>query len=104
MRGQAAIEELLSLAIYIALISLLLSAVLSLKSQGEDWADSLSLNAKASSAARAYDSFSNSAIPNPDSIEGGGRGYIEVSIEDGGETSAAAVLGGIAEYAEGEPV
>jgi hypothetical protein len=107
MKGQAAMEELLSLAIYLALISLLLSAVFSLRSQGGEWADSVFLNAKASASARAYDSFSNSAIPNPDSLKGGGAGYIEISAgdsEDGGETSAAAVISGIAPYAEGEPV
>lgn len=104
MKGQAAMEELLSLAIYLALLTLLISAVFSLKAQGEEWSDSLSLNAKASALARAYDSFSNSKIPSPDSLDGSGVGYIEVSGGSGQEATAVPVLGGIAGYAEGEPV
>ncbi len=104
MKGQATMEELLSLAIYLALLSLLISAVFSFKAYGEEWGDSLSLRTNAFSRARAYDSFSNSNLPYPDSWEGGGRGYIEIS--KGGEDGAIAlpVLRGIADNAEGEPI
>lgn len=117
MKGQVTLEELLSLAIYLALLSLLLSAVFSFRVQGEEWADSVSLRAEAFNRARAYDSFSNSNIPYPDRWEGGGAGYIEVPSGAGtwqggaggtpgleGETVALPVLRGIVDDAEGEPI
>jgi hypothetical protein len=104
MKGQVTIEELLSLAIYLAILSMLLSASLSFRGSGEEWARSIFLEAQASASARAYDSFSNSNIPYPDFWEGGGRGYIEVPNEYGNGTIAAPLLRGVAEYPEGEPI
>jgi hypothetical protein len=115
MKGQLTMEELLSLAVYLALLSMLISAALSLKGGGEQWAASVSAHSQAFSVARSYDSFSNSNIAYPDSWEGGGKGYVEVAASPGslfpaapgsggGDKVSVPVLRGIAEYAEGEPV
>ena len=101
MKGQVAIEELVSLAAYISILSLLVAAVLGLRGAGEEWGRGIYLKAEADSLARAEDAFHNSNIYNPYSWPGGGEGYLKLEAGEGEAT--APVLAGSVEVAKGEP-
>ena len=102
MKGQVTVEELISLSIYLLLLSMLVTATLHLKESGEDWSAQISLRAEAGSLARTEDAFHNNNIYNPYNWSGGGTGYLE--LQKGGLEATAPVLWGKAEVAKGEPI
>ncbi len=100
MKGQVTLEELLSFGVYLLLLSMLISAVFTLRDTGDEWGAKTILRAEAGSFARTYDAFSNSNLYNPHrNYSGAGSGYIEL-----GEGAAVPVLSGKTEVAVGEPV
>ncbi len=102
MKGQVTVEELISLSIYLLLLSMLISATLNLKESGENWGEQLSLRAEAGSLARTEDAFHNNNLYNPYNWSGGGTGYLE--LQKGELEATAPVLWGKAEVAKGEPI
>lgn len=102
MKGQVTIEELIAFSVYLALLSMLISASFHVKGAGEEWSQELSLRAEAGSLARTEDAFHNSNIYNPDEWAGGGAGYVE--IKEGEKEATAPILAGITEAAKGEPI
>ena len=101
MKGQVTIEELISLAVYLALIAILSSAVFQMKEGAEEWSTKSSLTMEASSLATSADAFCNSGIYNQYQ-KGKGLGYIEV--KEGGSYATAPVLCGFFQEKGGEPV
>ena len=100
MKGQVTLEELLSFGVYLLLLSMLISAVFTLRDTGDQWSSRTILRAEAGSFARTYDAFFNSNLYNPyRNYSGSGRGYIE--FEEG---AAVPVLSGKMEGAVGEAV
>lgn len=92
MKGQVSIEELISLAAYLAIISLLSTAILGMQSTGEEWGNKASLKSKAISQAQLADAYCNSNIYNP-YPRGSGKGYIE--LENGNAYANSPVLCGM---------
>lgn len=81
MKGQVALEELISLAAYLAILSILSTAILGMQSTGEEWGDKASLKSKAIFQAQLADAYCNSNIYNPYQ-RGSGKGYIELEISN----------------------
>ena len=100
MKGQVCLEELLSLGIYLLLLSMLIAGVFTMKGAGEQWSREITLRAEAATLAQAHDAFFNSNLYD-ENWGAGGKGYIEMGEE--GET-AVPVLEGKVEVAKGEPV
>ena len=102
MKGQVTIEELIAFSVYIALLSMLISASFHIKDTGEEWSQAIELRAEAGSLARTEDAFHNSNLYNPDEWVGGGAGY--VGLREGEREATAPILAGITEAAKGEPI
>lgn len=102
MKGQVTVEELVSLSIFIMLLSLLVTAAFQLKESGEEWSERIKLRAEAGQLARTEDAFHNNNIYNPYNWSGGGAGYLE--LREGELEATAPVLWGKAEVAKGEPI
>lgn len=93
MKGQVALEELISLAAYIAILGILSTAILGMQSAGEEWGTKASLKSKAISQAQLADAYCNSNIYNPYQ-KGSGKGYME--LESGADYANSPVLCGFA--------
>jgi hypothetical protein len=102
MKGQVTMEELVSLSVYLAVLSLLIASAIGMKGAGEEWGERVALRAEAGSLARAHDAFHSCNVYGPYNWSGGGMGYLE--LERGGVEATAPVLAGRVEVAEGEPV
>lgn len=89
MKGQLAVEELISLAIYLALIYTMVSAVSGFGENGREWGKSVVLGMEAESLAHGIDAFSIHGVYGAHAPFGGGSGYIE--LKDG-ELEASAPL------------
>ncbi|MBD3390233.1 hypothetical protein GF415_04760 [Candidatus Micrarchaeota archaeon] len=102
MKGQIIAEELFSVLIYLAMLSLLLSGFFALKESGSAWSEEISLRAGAGSLARTEDAFHSNNLYNPHNWSGGGAGYVQV--KNGDAEAAYPVVGGKIEVAKGEPI
>jgi hypothetical protein len=102
VKGQVAVEELISLSIYLLLLSLLITAAFQFRESGEEWGKRITLRAEAGQLARTEDAFHNNNLYNPYGWSGGGAGYLE--LQEGEIKATAPVLWGKAEVADGEPV
>ncbi|MFP3949838.1 MAG: hypothetical protein ACLFUZ_01960 [Candidatus Micrarchaeia archaeon] len=100
MKGQIVAEELFSVLIYLAMLSLLLSGLFVLKDSGSAWSEEISLRSEAGSLARMEDAFHSNNLYNPHNWSGGGEGYVQLEKGD----AAYPVVWGKLEVAKGEPV
>ncbi|MBD3397497.1 hypothetical protein GF412_00195 [Candidatus Micrarchaeota archaeon] len=102
MKGQVTVEELISLSVYLLLLSLLVTTAFQFKESGEEWGKRITLRVEAGQLARTEDAFHNNNIYNPYNWSGGGAGYLE--LREGELEATAPVLWGKMEVAKGEPV
>ena len=99
MKGQVALEELISLAAYLAILSILCTAILGMQAAGEEWGTKASLKSKAISQAQLADAYCNSNIYNP-YPRGSGTGYME--LENGNAYANSPVLCGFEQNEKAE--